>query len=229
MSMSWNWQFSEIPIPELQYRVERGPRQDCLKSFKIIQFKIKPPKDKGKAALKLEKRSLPPLAEDATGEQARVQEVEGSHLLLIEGLVPQEKYLVRSEAREAREGKDAKQTARVRNSFSVNPPPAPLLKTIYAPPDRSYLDPREQEFLRVLTRYRDFLWRVNYSNQIRVPPSEPRTLKAFLGKGNNSKLIRAVLRKRWWWTVTEEYDRAVNFVWTQIKLEDYYHAQGNAD
>ena len=79
------------------------------------------------------------------------------------------------------------------------------------------MSPKELDFHKLLIAYKDIIWRVNYSNQLKTPA--PRCLRAFIGPGNNSKLIKAVLRKRWWWTFADDYDSSVNFVWTQIKVE----------
>lgn len=61
-----------------------------------------------------------------------------------------------------------------------------------------------------------------YSNGISViPPTEPFfTYKYFLGKGNNSKLIKDVFGCRWWWTRTHEENDA-HLVWTQLKKKNF--------
>ena len=42
--------------------------------------------------------------------------------------------------------------------------------------------------------------------------------KCFIGKGNNSMLIRTLFKSRYWWLLhdKEEIDK-VNFMWTQLK------------
>ena len=39
----------------------------------------------------------------------------------------------------------------------------------------------------------------------------------FIGRGNNSNLIRSILRKRSWWTETNNVNKA-NLVWAQLKI-----------
>jgi hypothetical protein len=54
----------------------------------------------------------------------------------------------------------------------------------------------------MLTYYRDFIWKVAFSNQhqLKVIVEKPRV---YIGKGNNSKLMKSIMRSRWWW-VTEK-------------------------
>ena len=50
-----------------------------------------------------------------------------------------------------------------------------------------------------------------------------RKYKAWIGGGNNSPLIKELMKRRFWWTITEErgnYD--VNFMWTQLKVHEYF-------
>jgi len=46
------------------------------------------------------------------------------------------------------------------------------------------------------------LWRVNYSNNLFVhtPENVATPYKFYVGEGNNSNLIRGILRRRYWWT-----------------------------
>lgn len=41
--------------------------------------------------------------------------------------------------------------------------------------------------------------------------------KAYIGKGNNSGLIKRLLKDRGYWTIVEKYSEDVHFVWTQTK------------
>jgi hypothetical protein len=50
-------------------------------------------------------------------------------------------------------------------------------------------------------------------------------VKAWVGGGNNSPLVRELIKRRFWWQVVEERSLDVNFVWTQLKLNDYYKKQ----
>lgn len=38
----------------------------------------------------------------------------------------------------------------------------------------------------------------------------------YVGKGNNSNLIKSIMKQRWWWTETNDVASA-HFVWTQLK------------
>jgi hypothetical protein len=42
-------------------------------------------------------------------------------------------------------------------------------------------------------------------------------LRAYIGKGNNSNLVKSLIKRRFWWEITENIDSA-HFVWTQIKV-----------
>ena len=76
-----------------------------------------------------------------------------------------------------------------------------------------------------LTAYHDFLWKVNYSNGLYVKPTEEETMyKAFIGKGNNSNLIRNILRRRFWWNIVDR-NEGCNFVWTQLKVPTLFKTQ----
>jgi len=43
-----------------------------------------------------------------------------------------------------------------------------------------------------------------------------RPFKIFLGKGNNSNLIRSLMKKRFWFEETK-CKKEANFVWSQLK------------
>jgi hypothetical protein len=49
--------------------------------------------------------------------------------------------------------------------------------------------------------------------------------KAFVGKGNNSLLVKSLIKRRSsWWTFTEKYEEA-NLIWTQIKIPEIFRGQ----
>lgn len=53
--------------------------------------------------------------------------------------------------------------------------------------------------------YHDFLWKINYSNGLYIKPSEQDTVyKAYVGVGNNSNLIKGILKRRFWWSITDK-------------------------
>lgn len=49
--------------------------------------------------------------------------------------------------------------------------------------------------------YRDMLWKVNYSNGLYVltPDNIKNPYKFYVGEGNNSNLIRGIMKRRFWW------------------------------
>ena len=49
-----------------------------------------------------------------------------------------------------------------------------------------------------------------------------------MGKGNNSNLIKGLIRRRPWYQITDKYQEA-HFVWTQIKVESYFALQEKCD
>ena len=53
--------------------------------------------------------------------------------------------------------------------------------------------------------YRDFLWKVNFTNLLQVePPLEyEHRLKVYVGKGNNSCMVRGLINRRYWFAVTD--------------------------
>ena len=70
------------------------------------------------------------------------------------------------------------------------------------------------------------LWKLNHSNKLFVePPLEyEHRLKVYVGKGNNSSMVRALISRRYWFAVTERVEEA-NFIWTQLKELKYFKAQ----
>jgi len=48
--------------------------------------------------------------------------------------------------------------------------------------------------------------------------NRPKKLKAYVGPGNNSAMIKGLLKRRFWWTIVEERTEDCHFVWTQIKI-----------
>jgi hypothetical protein len=55
---------------------------------------------------------------------------------------------------------------------------------------------------------------VNYSLRSSFERGESKRFKLFVGKGNNSKLIKTIFSYRFWWKITHDESEA-NLVWTQ--------------
>lgn len=70
---------------------------------------------------------------------------------------------------------------------------------------------------RKITRYIEFLYKINFSNGIYVDLSlsKPKTTyKIKIGKGNNSLLIKSLLSRRFWLEITTS-PQDYSFLWTQ--------------
>ncbi|EAS02045.3 tubulin-tyrosine ligase family protein (macronuclear) [Tetrahymena thermophila SB210] len=80
--------------------------------------------------------------------------------------------------------------------------------------------------------YLDFQRIINFSNNMTmqpVPVNGVKQYKAYITKGNNGVLIRAALKNRWWWSLSEQsedYDN-INFLWTQWRKPLFYKAIKN--
>jgi hypothetical protein len=88
---------------------------------------------------------------------------------------------------------------------------------------------RTKPFLPPFERYyyRDFIWKVAFSNGILLQPiPEDSKFKVFVGRGNNSQLVRSLLKRRSWWSFTERWEEA-NLIWTQLKINGYFTLQAN--
>jgi len=49
--------------------------------------------------------------------------------------------------------------------------------------------------------------------------------KAWVGAGNNGALIKGLIKRRFWWQLVEEKSLGVHFMWTQLKVQDYFNQQ----
>ena len=47
----------------------------------------------------------------------------------------------------------------------------------------------------------------------------------FVGQGNNSMLIRGIARRRPWWQITDKWSEDTNFVWSQLKINEFFYYQ----
>ena len=79
--------------------------------------------------------------------------------------------------------------------------------------------------------YHDFVWKVAFSNKIKpyFVESYVKKFKVYIGRGNNSMLIRTLMNRREaWWCITEKIDEA-NFIWTQLKVNQIFSNQENEE
>ena len=68
--------------------------------------------------------------------------------------------------------------------------------------------------------YREFLIKINKSNNfdLKFPTSTFPPYKYYIGRGNNSILVRAALKTRFWWSMGDFDDWSdYHFLWTQWK------------
>lgn len=72
--------------------------------------------------------------------------------------------------------------------------------------------------------YKAFLEYVNLSNNLTISGEKLEIGKKYyihIGKGNNSTLIKNIMKSRPWWSFVEDpSDSKINFVWTQIRQGD---------
>lgn len=83
-------------------------------------------------------------------------------------------------------------------------------------------NPKDKErYLELKEKYyREFLTKVNKSNsnEMKFPTSTFPPYKYYIGRGNNSILVRAALKTRFWWSMGDFEDWSdYNFLWTQWK------------
>ena len=75
--------------------------------------------------------------------------------------------------------------------------------------------------------YKDFLWKINFTNGIYVKLKDTieNPYKIYIGKGNNSNLLRTIVRKRFWWQLVDKINFETNLVWTQLKMNEFFPLQ----
>lgn len=83
------------------------------------------------------------------------------------------------------------------------------------------------------------LWKINYANSLFVFTPENinnqlQSYKFYVGPGNNCNLIKGIiflyilgiLKRRFWWTITNNKNEdGINFMWTQLKHNSYFKLQ----
>ncbi len=91
-------------------------------------------------------------------------------------------------------------------------------------------------YMKKLKSFLDFLFKVNYSNNIYVCLSlsskdesiNTYKYKAYIGTGNNSLLIKSLLKRRFWIEIVENIDTiGINFYWTQNKSDELHKKQNS--
>ena len=75
--------------------------------------------------------------------------------------------------------------------------------------------------------YKDFLWKINFSNGLYVKIKEEIDFpyKLYVGPGNNCLLIKGIMRRRFWWQIVDKPTDDTNFLWSQLKSSDFFKIQ----
>lgn len=77
-----------------------------------------------------------------------------------------------------------------------------------------------------LMKYWKELEKVAQLNKIELQMYHSQTLKFYIGKGNNSKVLKECMRKRWWWIPAEDKnDKDINLIWLQLKDKFFYQGK----
>jgi len=89
----------------------------------------------------------------------------------------------------------------------------------------------DPELQKKLEEYTSFLLKINFSFGIVIKqdPNKMAMYKYYVGAGNNSVLIRNLMKQRWWWIQTENIDsmKDLNFMWTQKKSNKFFEMFGS--
>ena len=86
-----------------------------------------------------------------------------------------------------------------------------------------------------ITSYIKFLYKVNFSNCIYtdLTLNKPgKTYKVKIGPGNNSELIKMLIKRRFWLEIDSTLkvgeskdDNKISFIWTQNTIDKVFHLQ----
>ncbi|EGR31979.1 tubulin-tyrosine ligase family protein, putative [Ichthyophthirius multifiliis] len=92
---------------------------------------------------------------------------------------------------------------------------------------------KQIQFAIKISAYKDFISSIAFQNSIFVEaPSDKNypLYKAYVGKGNNSQLIRMIFKKRTWWTLTDQKeDSIINILWTQLRSQKFLDQLNNGE
>jgi hypothetical protein len=84
--------------------------------------------------------------------------------------------------------------------------------------------------------YREFLFKVHFAHNVYMDLTRrdedtsyqlrnDGKFKAWIGPGNNCLLIRGLIKRRFWWLITDDRSSETSFVWSQIKINDVFKKQ----
>lgn len=86
-----------------------------------------------------------------------------------------------------------------------------------------------------ITSYRELIFKLQWSYGIFSQMDSQEQLKldkkykVYIGGGNNSPLIKELMKRRFWWQIVQDKGgNDINFLWTQLKVPDYFKKQENS-
>lgn len=113
---------------------------------------------------------------------------------------------------------------------------SPNKKTNTKIPAKPKLVVREKEmtvYEHKISTYRDFIFKINLAHgrydsldlkeEFNCHKNDNK-YRAYIGRGNNSLLIKSLLKRRYWWTIEDDHKTA-NFIWTQLKINSVFDRQ----
>lgn len=87
-------------------------------------------------------------------------------------------------------------------------------------------------YMKKLKSFLEFIFKINFSNKIYVSLSllddtvNVKKYKAYIGKGNNSLLIRSLLKRRFWIQIVDDIEEeGISFYWSQNKINKVHYKQ----
>ncbi len=94
----------------------------------------------------------------------------------------------------------------------------------------------DYSYYRKIKNYLEFIFKVNFSNKMYVninlnhEGAVHQRYKVFIGRGNNSLLVKSIIKRRFWWdAVSSSDDAEINLFWTQNKLDKIFAVQKQAN
>lgn len=99
-------------------------------------------------------------------------------------------------------------------------------------------DDYDGQYMKKLKSFLDFIFKINYSNQIYVnlemfskeEAASQFKYKIHIGKGNNSLLLKSLIKRRFWWEIVDTpLDSAltegknINFFWSQNIINEVHN------
>ena len=125
-------------------------------------------------------------------------------------------------------------------SNSPSPPKSKVGKTKYLYEKLAGVEnnPREQTnyiYDKRIKSFTDLLFKLQYAHNIYINldlkneelNNRSRRVKYYVGPGNNSSMIKGLLKRRYWWVMSEDRNQC-SFVWTQIKINAIFDKQKRA-